>query len=50
MIWLLACVIAWAGYLAYLASTNEDGLKNHLLVLWIGLIVLGIALPLLGFK
>lgn len=48
MIWVV--ILAWAGYLAYIGLTNEDGLKNHLLILWIGLVVLGIALPLLGFK
>jgi len=43
-------VLLWAGYLAYVAMTDEDGIKNHLLLLWGGLIVLGIALPLLGFR
>ena len=50
MSWIFALVVAWIGYLAYIGLTNEDGLKNHLLLLWGGLIVLGIALPLLGFR
>lgn len=47
---LLLIVLLWIAYLTYVALTKEDALKNHLLWLWIGLAVLGVSLPLLGFR
>lgn len=43
----LIFVIAWAAYLAYLCLVDDETKKQHMVVAWVVLLLLGLGWPLL---